>query len=479
MRSLGVAALVACAACASTSPEPAFKDVSALVEQRTGQRVRWNQAGSEDAAVERAVKDLLTRELTTDAAVQVALLNNPRLLATYEELSIGQADVVQAGLLKNPVFGARITAAERDALDPNLLFDVSQDFLGVLLLPARKKVAETQLEEVKLRVADQVLDLASEVRSALYTTVGAMQVLAMRRLVRDAALAASELAKRQAEAGNRSELSQVTEQGLFEQVDLDAGRSEGDVVVARERLTRLMGVWGQAATFRVPDRLAGLPKEEVSLEHLESTAVAQRLDLQAARKEVEATGYALSLVRSSRWVGALDVGVEGGRLKSGNVAVGPSASVELPIFDQRQAAVARLEAQLRASEHRYAARAIDIRSEVRAARERVLLARRVVDRYKTTLVPLRERIVALAQQEYDAMLLGVYELLLAKQNEVNAYREYIEATRDYWIARSDLERAVGGRLAKPGSAASEAGTPAGAGPVPAAPQPATAPMHHH
>ena len=446
MRRVAFATLLACVGCASTSPEPAFKDVSQLVLQRSGQRVRWNQAGAEDAQVARAVKDLLARELTSDAAVQVALLNNPRLLATYEELSIGQADVVQAGLLKNPVFGARITAAERDALDPNLVFDVTQDFLGVLLLPARKKIAETQLEEVKLRVADQILDLAAEVRSALYTAVGAMQVLAMRRAVRDAALVAAELAKSQADVGNLSDLAQATEQGLFEQVDLDAARSEGDVVAARERLTRLMGVWGPSAAFRIPERLPDLPADEVSLTHLESAAVAQRLDLLAAKKEVEATGYALSLVQSSRWVGALDVGVEGARLRDGNVAVGPSASVELPIFDQRQAAIARLEAQLRASEHRYAARAIDIRSAVRGARERVVLARSIVERFRTTLVPLRERIVALAQQQYDAMLLGVYELLLAKQNEVNAYREYIEATRDYWLARSDLERAVGGRL---------------------------------
>ena len=54
--------------------------------------------------------------------------------------------------------------------------------------------------------------------------------------------------------------------------------------------------------------------------------------------------------------------------------------------------------------------------------------------------------MALSQQHYDAMLLGVYQLLMAKQSEVNAYREYIEAVRDYWMARADLERATGGRL---------------------------------
>jgi cobalt-zinc-cadmium efflux system outer membrane protein len=44
------------------------------------------------------------------------------------------------------------------------------------------------------------------------------------------------------------------------------------------------------------------------------------------------------------------------------------------------------------------------------------------------------------------MLKSPYDLLLAKQNEISAERGYIDALRDYWIARADLERAVGGTL---------------------------------
>jgi cobalt-zinc-cadmium efflux system outer membrane protein len=53
------------------------------------------------------------------------------------------------------------------------------------------------------------------------------------------------------------------------------------------------------------------------------------------------------------------------------------------------------------------------------------------------------------------MLTGVYQLLAAKQAEINAYREYIETVRDYWIARAELERAVGGRLGAPPPIAAE------------------------
>ncbi len=447
-----LALLALLAGCASTSPEPAFRDVAKTVEQRTTHRVRWNQAGAADKEIERAVDALLGQELTVDAAVQVALLYNRSLHATYEELSIGQADVVQAGLLKNPVFGVRMTTAERDTLDPNLVLNVTQDFLSVLFLPARKAIAAKQFEGVKLRVADAVLDLAAEVRTAYYALQGAMQVLAMRRAVRDAAQVGASLAERQNAAGNTSDLAFATEQGLFEQIQVDTARSEADVAAARERLTRLMGLWGTRAGFRIAAKLAELPMQEVPLEHLESTAVAQRLDLQAYLRDVQTLGHVLSLAQAGRWTGVVDVGIEGAQLRDGHVALGPSASVELPIFDQRQAAIARVEAALRASEHRYAARAVEIRSEVRAARDRVIATRGIVERYRRVLIPLRERIVALSQQEFDAMLLGVYQLLLAKQNEVTAYREFIEAARDYWIARSDLERAVGVRLGEASAA---------------------------
>ena len=453
-----LASSVVLGGCASTSPEEGFRDMAQTVEQRTGHRLRWNQATPEDEDVGRAIRKLLHDELSLSSAVQIALLNNTTLLATYEELSLAQADVVQAGLLRNPVFSANIATAERDALDPNIIFGVTQDFLDVLMLPARKRIAASQFEAAKMRVADQVLALASDVRTAFLMLQGAEQVLAMRRLVAASARAAAELAGRQQEAGNLSDLSLAVEQGLYEQIKLDAARSEADVLSARERLTRLMGVWGLDTAWKIKPRLPDVPTVEVDFDHLEALAVAQRLDLDALLRETQALSHALSVVKSTRWTPGITAGVDVARLKSGGgtIVVGPKASVELPIFDQRQAMVARLRAELRASELRYTSKAIDVRSEVRLARDRVIFTRRVVEHYRTVLVPLRERIVALSQQEYDAMLLGVYQLLLAKQNEVSTYREYIEAARDYWLARSDLERAVGGRLVRPGSDAASA-----------------------
>jgi cobalt-zinc-cadmium efflux system outer membrane protein len=89
--------------CAQVPKEAGFGDVRSLVEERIDYRLHWNQGTDADVVVEKMIDQMLANELDLDAVVQIALLNNPRLQASYEELGVTQADVVAAGLLENPV----------------------------------------------------------------------------------------------------------------------------------------------------------------------------------------------------------------------------------------------------------------------------------------------------------------------------------------------------------------------------------------
>jgi outer membrane protein, heavy metal efflux system len=433
-------------ACASTSPKPAFQETANLVEARTGRRIVWNQGTVDDESVARRVRELVSRELTAEAAIQIALLNNATLQATYEELSVAQADLVQAGLLQNPIFGAGVAFPVAGTATTGVNLSVSQDFLSVFLLAARKKVAQAELRATELKVGHAVLRTTYEVELAFYNLAAAQQVATMRRTILEAGDAGLDLARRQHEAGNISELDFANEQSLYEQVRTDLLRSNTEVVTAREALTRLLGLWGPDAAYRITEKLPEIPIEDAALEHLESLAVRRRLDLGAAHEEAQAVSHALAMTKNYRWLGATSVGAGYERAPEGFSVAGPTASVEVPIFDQKQAFIARLEGQLRAALARETALAVDVRSEVRAARSRVMATREVVERYAQVVVPLRQRVVALIQERYNAMLLGTYQLLQAKQAEVTAYREFIEALRDYWVARADLERATGGTV---------------------------------
>jgi outer membrane protein, heavy metal efflux system len=449
-RAAPLVALALVASCV-VPPKAGFDDVARSLSARTRQRVHWLQGTEEDRRVAEEVRRLLAQELTAETATQIALFNNPQLQATYERLGVAQAEVVQAGLLKNPAislhWGFRFGSAGLDELAGALI----QPFLDLLFMPLKKKLAHAEFRRVKLEVADVVLATVDEVRQAFYTVQAAGQVVSMRRTILVAQEAATELAVRQHEAGNLSDLDLSNEQAVYTQAKLDLARAEYQLLDDRERLTRLIGVWGADVEYKVAPKLPELPAAEPDLQHLERVAIAHRLDLAAAREEVQLAATALQVTKSTRVLSGLAVGLNAHRDPDGPKTIGPTVDLELPIFDQKQAEVARLRAELRAAQHRSDALAIAIRSEVRTARNRLLAARMTIEYYAKALVPLRERIVALSQEQYNAMLLGVYQLLQAKQNEINAYREYIEAVRDYWIARADLERAIGTSLALAGA----------------------------
>lgn len=468
-----VCAALACAALAGGCAVPkkgGFADVSRTVNDRSGMRVHWYQGGPEDAEVAASVATLLEKDLTVDAAVQIALLNNRNLQATYEELGVAQADLVQAGLLRNPVFFGSVRIPHGPPSAANTEFEIMQPFLDLLFLPARKRLASAAFERAKLRVADRVLELGAEVKEAYYTLQGGLQALEILRTAAESGRIVSDFSQRQREGGNINELELTARRAQFEEEKLAQARAELEAEADRERLTRLMGLWGAAAGWKIAASLPPMPEAEVELDRLETMAISARLDLAASRKETDRIEHALALARGTRLIPGLTVGGDTERSTDGQSATGPHLQLELPIFDQGQAEIGRLESDLRRSRMETEALAIEIRSQVREARARLLAAHRTADHFRKTLVPLRERIIGLTQQQYNFMLLGVFQLIQAKREQLEAYRGDVEAVRDYWIALARLEKVLGGRLPPRTATAQPASAPA---------SPAEEPAHGH
>ena len=432
--------------CAQVPKEAGFNEVKDLVGQRAGYQLYWNQETEADREVEKAIDALLKNELTADAAVQIALLKNPNLQAVYEDLGITQADIVEAGLLENPVIFGQVRFPNKSGESNNYEFGITQNFLNILILPARKRLSAIRFEQVKLQVADEVIQLAAEVRKSYFTVLGARQVRDLREEITSAARNSFELAQRLHSAGNFSDLQLATENAHFEQSRTELANSETALFDAREQLTRLMGLWGARTNWRLPQQLPDMPANEIPLEQLESMAIENRLDLAAERKAVDALAQALGITIDWRWIGHIEVGISRERETDKTWVTGPSLAIELPLFNQRQADIARLEAQLRRSQNRLTAQAINIRSEVRSLRNHLVMQRNLIDHYRRTILPLREQIVDLTLKNYNYMLTGAFDLLIAKQQAFEAYQKYLEALRDYWIVRAEMQRSLGGRL---------------------------------
>jgi outer membrane protein, heavy metal efflux system len=437
-----VPVVVSITGCAHVDPNPAFQELASTVHLRTGKRVQWNRGSNEDAEAQASVASLLRRPLTADSAVQIALLNNHNLQATYEELGIAQADLVEAGLLRNPVF-----TFERRFPGQALEMDLLKEFIDILLLPLRKRIAAAQFEVAKLRVGHEILTVASEVRGAFYEHQGDQQLIEMRQTVAQATELSAETALKIQEAGNLRDLDLANEKATQAQAKIEVAKAQASAVESREKLNKLMGAFGEQTNWTVRSRLPELPAPEVSRSQFESRAIQQRLDLAAARQQFIADARAVGVARVDAILQQAEVGMHYEHEIEGGVrSIGPSVNVPIPIFNQGQPASARATAKLRQGQQRYLGLAADIRSDVRAAYDKMHLARQQVEYFKSTALPARSRVIEEAQLEYNAMQIGPSQLLQAKQEEVKTGAELVETLRDYWVARSELEKAVGGSL---------------------------------
>ena len=411
--------------CASLSAQKGFQDVESVVKARTGLRTHWDQGTSEDEWVQETVLVMLEKKLSVDEAVQIALLSNSSIQAEYEELGIAQADLVQAGLLSNPIFsGSWLQPA--GAGTTNTDFSVEQNFFDILFLPLNKKMAKEQFTQAKHLVVNFLFNFTSEVRTAYYELQADNQMYGLHEKYMQAAEAAVELANRQFDAGNISPIDLAKRKADYHELKLKLIQIKTEMRSKHEILSRLMGLSESSFDWQIKDTLPLLPEQKLQIDNLEELAIKQRLDLAAAQQEIEIVKKSLKLEKFG-FLSSLDIGIHTEEDSEGKNVTGPEVSIGIPFFDRGQAARAKARAKLRQSQEKVRAMEADIRSEVRLLTDRMQTARQSVKYYIETIIPVHEEIVEHSQKEYNFMLHGVYTLLQDKQKEISIRQESIEA----------------------------------------------------
>ena len=453
---LSALTLLALGGCTTLSSNSGFGPIEQIAKERLGQEVKWSRSDADRELVDNRVTQLLEQPLSADAAMQIALLNNKGLQASFFELGISDADRVQAGRLPNPGFSfGGLHQGSSVEIDRSLQFNLAR----LLFLPTLNQIESRRFEQTRNAVALNMLSLASQTRKAYYLAVAADETGRYLLQVQAAAEAGAELARRQTQAGNWSKLQQAREQSFYADAALNLARSGQSRSAARERLTRLMGLWGPQTQFRLPERLPDLPGAPNDLPDIEQTAMSRRLDVAAARLGTEQLAKNLGLTRTTRFINVLEVGAVRNTYNDAPAQGGYTVSVELPLFDWGDARVAKAEAVYMQAVNRASQTAIDARSEVRGAYANYHTSYDIARHFRDEIVPLKKRISEENQFRYNGMLIGVFELLADARSQIASVNGYIEALRDFWLAQADLNMALIG--------------PAGSSALPTAATPAT------
>ncbi len=436
--------LLSLAGCASFTPDGGFNSVEKTSKERIGKELNWARTEAGRSVIAARVHELLQKTLSIDDAMQIALLNNRGLQASFFELGISEADLVEGGRIPNPHFTLqRASAGDQYTIEQTLTFNI----LSLLTIPIKSEMGKRRFEQTQRMVTMEVLRLAADTRKAYILAVSAEENVRYMEKIKTVTESSAELARRMASVGNFNKLSQAREQGFYADAALNHARATQTQASMREKLTRLLGLWGEEINFKLPERLPDLPALPDDLPNVEQQALAQRLDVQAMRLSTESLAKNLGLSKAARFINVLEIGptriLEGA--KSEPYKKGFEVSLEIPIFDWGGAKVAKAESLYMQSVNRMAEAAINARSEVREAYLGYRVTYDIAKHYRDEVVPIRKRIADENLLRYNGMLIGVFELLADARAQITSVNGYIDALRDFWLAKADLDMAMIGK----------------------------------
>ncbi|WP_281823637.1 TolC family protein [Jannaschia rubra] len=437
-----------------TAPGAGFGVVAGKTQAATGKRTVWVQNAAQAQQVADDVHAMTHRRtISADTAVQVALLNNRGLQASYAAIGISAAEVWQQATPENP----RVSVGLLGIGAPELgLFRALESVVAVNLLDAptrqrRVAVAQADFQRAQMQAVVDTLTLAAETRRAWIDAVAAFETVALLNRAAQAADASSELAAQLGRTGALNRAAQAREQVFDAELAAQAAEARLAAATAKEQLTRLMGLWGTEVDYFVPDALPALPGGLKSTAGIEARALANRVDLEVARLSLAATASAYGLTDATRVLTDLEV-IAGAELErereDGNVEEEVLPQVELefqiPIYDSGKARLRKAELAYLQSANMLAETAVAVRSEARAAETQYRGTHAIARQYRDVILPLRKLINEESLLANNGMITSTFELLADVREGLGSQLDAAEAKHQFWLAAAGLDAAIYG-----------------------------------
>ena len=444
-RALAIASAVLLSACKSFSPDGGMSTVATIAGQGLNKDVVLVSSPEEAAYAQNRVARLLNGPLSADAAVQIALLNNRGLQATYNELGIAEAVFVANSRPAAPSFSISNVST---SLELDIERQIVVSILGLVTQPARSRIAADRFAQAQLQAALETLRIAAETRRAYYRAVATREIVTALAAFKTTAEASAELAKHLGQTGALNQLDQARQQVLSADVTTELAVARQQAAIEVEKLVRVMGLWGNDLDPKLPGSLPALPGKPRALPAIEQDAMDHRVDLQIARIEVEALAKSYGLTRATRFINVLDAsGISKTQKDKGSGEPhsdggGFDVTFIVPILDFGRPRVREAEQRYMQAVNLLAEAAVNARSEAREAYGTYRSAYEITGHYQREVLPLRRTAFDQAQLQFNSMLIDVFALVTESRQLITATVNGIEAKRDFWLAHTDLSVAV-------------------------------------
>ena len=437
-----------------------FDAVASNTNRAIGKQTVWIQSQQEaDATAKRVHSMVYNKTISAETAVQVALLNNKGLQATYADIGISAAEVWQESLPENPVVSIGIFGIAAPELG---VFRSIEGMFATNLIDAKTRkqrvaLADTQFKKAQLNAVNETLKLALETRQAWINAVSAFEVAGNLKRASATSDASSELAQNLGLAGSLDKGSQAREHAFNANLAAQTAKARLEAAGAKAELTRLMGLWGIEVDYFVPNALPRLPKSIPRRKSIERDALKNHAELKVAKLGLDATAQAFGLTNATRYVTDLELiaGFETEREAndSGGASSNTTPQLELefsiPIYDTGEARLRKAELVYLRAANVVAGMAVNVRTEARFAEEAYHGTYQIAKHYRDTVLPLRKVVDDAALLSNNGMITNTFELLEDARETLDSEVESADAKRDFWLAKANLQAAIyGGKISQ-------------------------------
>ncbi len=409
--------------------------VSHDIEERMGSDLGPERAPGE-AAIPEGVN--LTDGIDEPEAVALALWNNAPFQEALEDLGFARADLIEAGLLQNPVLSVLFPLGPKQ-----LEFALNFPLEALWLRPSREAMATLELERVSAALVQSGLDLIRDTR-ARHADVIRREVES--ELAAKTANTFDEMAglfEARLRAGDVSEL----EAGLARVDALEARREaqrlREEGAASRERLREMLGLIDMPIVLTVVARNPSPPVLEPREELLER-AWASRPDLRAAELALESAGERAGL--ASREIVALSGVLDANGPNGESLEVGPGLQTTLPIFNWNQGGRALADAGVRRAARRYVTVRHAIARELGEALVRVRQAEQAFQANSMEIIPELELSLERARKRWELGESSELPVLETEVRLLGARAAQAGVDAQLRVAWAELERSLGSRI---------------------------------
>ena len=373
----------------------------------------------------------LTDGLTEDEAVAIALWNNARFQANLTELGFSRADLIEAGMLSNPVFSVFFPAGPKQ-LESTLFLPIE----SLWQRPHRVSAAKLSAERVAENLIQNGLNLVRDVM-IVYTNLTFAQeyedIIKEEIALNDEILTIAQARLRTGEISGLEEIAFQLEVARIERALVNNTR---DAALLDAELKMLLGLRQEKSSIILAP--AQIDVDRIfNLDELLTSAYAARPDLRAAEIAIEEAGKRLGWERSRifNFTAIADYNERG---RSGS-EFGPGAMFELPLFNRNEGKVARSQALLEQAVRQYLVVKQEIAFKVSEAYTNYLSARDALnilhsDIQQSVISALHkaEKRYSVGEITYQDLLEFKRQLLDSRLREAESIAELHRASAQLW-----------------------------------------------